>query len=117
LDFHNVVFGDEGVNFFPFHVNETSVLELSAQVQLQFDLKFIFQDTVNPLFHHVLAHGVVELVLEGLVLEVELNLVTVLAIGVILIELNQTEVNLDGAFWDGLGLVGLGELNLVEQNA
>lgn len=55
--------------------------------------------------------------LEGLVLEVELNLVTVLAIGVILIELNQTEVNLDGAFWDGLGLVGLGELNLVEQNA
>ena len=55
--------------------------------------------------------------LEGFVLKVELNLVTVLTIGVVLIQLNQAEVNLDGAFWDGLSLVGLGELNLVQQDA
>lgn len=55
--------------------------------------------------------------LEGFILKVELNLVTVLTVGVVLVQLNKTEVNLDGAFWDGLGLVGLGELDLVEEDA
>lgn len=80
MDFHDVVFGHEGINLLALHVHKACVLELSAQMQLKFDLKFIFQDTVNPLFEHVLAHGVVQLVFEGLIFEVELDLVTAFAI-------------------------------------
>ena len=49
LDLHDVVFRDKGVNLLSLFVDETSVFELSSQVQLQLNLKFVFEDSVDPL--------------------------------------------------------------------
>ena len=49
LDLHDVVLGDKGVNLLSLFVDETSVFELSSQVQLQLNLKFVFEDSVDPL--------------------------------------------------------------------
>lgn len=52
---------------------------------------------------------------QGLIFKVEFYFVTVV-LSALVLKLNQVEVNLDGAFWDGLGLVGLRKLDLVLEN-
>jgi len=64
---------------------------------------------------HVLAHSVVQLVLEGLIFKVEFYFVTAVHVGLVL-KLNQVEVDLHGAFWDRLGLVGLREFDFILEN-
>ena len=49
LNLHDVVSGHEWINFLSFHIDETSVLEFSAQMQLQLNLKFVLQHAINPL--------------------------------------------------------------------
>lgn len=54
LDLHDVVLGYEWVNFLSLLVDESRVFKLSAQMQLQLDLQFIFKHSVNPLLQIVL---------------------------------------------------------------
>ena len=126
LDLHDVVLGDKGVNLLSLLVDETSVFELGSQVQLQLNLEFVLEHSIDPLLQtklkqlsnyleHVLAHGVVQFVFQGLIFKVEFYFVTVV-LSALVLKLNQVEVNLDGALWDGLGLVGLRELDLVLEN-
>lgn len=49
LDLHDVVLGDKGVNLLSLLVDETSVFELSSQVQLQLNLEFVLEHSIDPL--------------------------------------------------------------------
>jgi len=49
LDLHNVVLGDERIDLLSLLVDKSGVFELSAQVQLQFNLEFVLEDSVDPL--------------------------------------------------------------------
>ena len=64
------------------------------------------------MLEHVGAHRVGKLVLETFILKVELCFVTAV-VPIVVLQLNQVEVDLHSAFWNGLGLVGLGKLDLV----
>lgn len=78
LDLHDIVFWHERINFLSFHVDETGVFKLSAEMELQFNFEFVFKHTVNPSFEHVIAHSAVQFMFERLVFKIEFNFVTVL---------------------------------------
>ena len=52
---------------------------------------------------------------EGLIFKVEFYFVTVV-LSALVLKLNQVEIDLDSALWDGLGLMGLRELDLELKN-
>ena len=104
---HDVKLGDEGVNDLALLVYCAGVLELSTQMELTLDLELVLKNAVDPLLEHVGSHGVVELVAERLVLEIEFN--SCLPSG----HLDQGKENLNRPFWDGLQWVWLAEFHLI----